>query len=426
MNSCLLSDAEGRRNVNYLAALDFIISLGFGLILPLFPLYVTLLGGGGLEVGILFSSFVLTRAILATPFGNFSDRIGRKRLILIGSFLYAFLAILFTVPDTWSGLIFVRALQGVASAMVWPVSEALVIDSCPAERRGSSLGKIVMSSNLGMVLGPFVGGGLFLFARDFLGLTEMDSYKFPFYVTAAIALVGAALVWAYVTDARVPQGIKRKLSFRKLLRPDGMDKPALRNLNLLYANAAMEGFSFSSIGPMMALFLNFKFGLEADIVAIVIGIGMGLGALVAYPSGRLADRIGKKKMFVLGGYVAFIGTILIPFGWVLAVAILFLAMRSMAFQVASPALRAMQADAVPSDIRGRLIGMLESMSNIGSVIGAPVGGLLWDAFSERDFGMGSFMDGTMIPFVVSGLMGLFTVSLVFLFVQERRLAASVE
>ncbi len=135
MNPCLLSEAEGRRNVNYLASLDFIISLGFGLILPLFPLYVAFLGGGsrevGLEVGILFSSFVLTRALLATPFGNLSDRVGRKRLILIGSFLYTLLAVLFTVPNTWIGLIFVRSLQGVASAMVWPVSEALVIDSCP-------------------------------------------------------------------------------------------------------------------------------------------------------------------------------------------------------------------------------------------------------------------------------------------------------
>ena len=425
MNPCLLSEVEGRRNVNYLASLDFIISLGFGLILPLFPLYVTLLGGGGLEVGILFSSFVLTRAILATPFGNLSDRIGRKRLILIGSFLYSLLALLFTVPDSWFGLIFVRALQGVASAMVWPVSEALVVDSCPANKRGASLGKIVMSSNLGMVLGPFVGAGLFLFAEDVLGFTGADSFKFPFYITAAVSLAGAVLVWMYVTDARQPQEEKHRISVKKLLRPDGMDRPSLRNLNLLYANAAIEGFSFSSIGPLMVLFLNFKFSLTADVAALVIGIGMGLGALIAYPSGRLADRIGKKKMFVLGGYIAFLGTILIPFNWVLLMTIVFLAMRSMAFQVASPALRAMQADAVPSEIRGRLIGMLESMSNFGSVVGGVVGGLLWDFFKTKDLGLFD-KDGTILPFIVSGLIGLFTVSLVLLFVRERRLASSVD
>jgi len=205
LNSCLLSESEARKNVNYLASLDFIISLGFGLIMPLFPQYVKLLGGGGLEVGILFSSFVLTRAILAAPFGNLSDRIGRKRLILIGSFLYALLAVLFTVPTSWPGLTLVRGLQGVASAMVWPVSEALVIDSCPAASRGASLGKIVMASNLGMVVGPFIGGGLYFVASQYLGFSVTDSFKFPFYFTAIVALIGAIMVWANVTDARSPE-----------------------------------------------------------------------------------------------------------------------------------------------------------------------------------------------------------------------------
>ena len=420
MNSCLLSESEARKNVNYLASLDFIISLGFGLIMPLFPQYVKLLGGGGLEVGILFSSFVLPRAILAAPFGNLSDRIGRKRLILIGSFLYALLAVLFTVPTSWSGLILVRGLQGVASAMVWPVSEALVIDSCPAASRGASLGKIVMASNLGMVVGPFIGGGLYFVAAQYLGLSVTDSFKFPFYFTAIVALIGAIMVWANVTDARSPAKDRHKMSFGKLLRPDGMDKQGQRNLKVLYANAAMEGFSFASIGPLMALFLLLEYpNLHADVISIIIGTAMGLGALVAFPAGRLSDRIGRKKLFVVGGYLSFVGTILIPFGGVLLVIILLLAMRSMAFQVSSPALRALQADTVPEEVRGRLIGMLESMSNFGSVLGAPIGGLLLDAFFAKDIGLPDPFSGTMVPFLIAGGLGIFTVTLVLLLVKEK-------
>ena len=420
MNSCLLSESEARKNVNYLASLDFIISLGFGLIMPLFPQYVKLLGGGGLEVGILFSSFVLPRAILAAPFGNLSDRIGRKRLILIGSFLYALLAVLFTVPTSWSGLILVRGLQGVASAMVWPVSEALVIDSCPAASRGASLGKIVMASNLGMVVGPFIGGGLYFVAAQYLGLSVTDSFKFPFYFTAIVALIGAIMVWANVTDARSPAKDRHKMSFGKLLRPDGMDKQGQRNLKVLYANAAMEGFSFASIGPLMALFLLLEYPrLEADAISIIIGTAMGLGALVAFPARRLSDRFGRKKLFVIGGYLSFVGTILIPFGGVLLVIILLLAMRSMAFQVSSPALRALQADTVPEEVRGRLIGMLESMSNFGSVLGAPIGGLLLDAFFAKDIGLPDPFSGTMVPFLIAGGLGIFTVTLVLLLVKEK-------
>ena len=424
MTSCLLSDKEARRNVNYLASLDFIVSLGFGLIMPLFPLYLTFLAGGttevGIQVGILFASFMMTRALLAAPFGNLSDRVGRKRLILIGSFLYAILAVLFTIPEEWWGLIFVRGLQGVASAMVWPVSEALVIDSCPQHLRGSSLGKIVMASNLGMVIGPFAGAALFGIAKHVLGLSEGNSYRFPFYFTAMVSLVGALFVWKYVTDARAPRGHEKKMSFAELLRPTGMDRQGLRNLKVLYANAMMEGFAFSSIGPLMALFLLFKFPeLGGDTIPLIIGVSMGLGALVAFPSGRAADRVGRKKMFVLGGYMAFTGTILIPLGGILPFVILFLAMRSMAFQVASPALRALQADTVPEDMRGRLIGMLETMSNFGSVIGAIVGGSLWDYFHGTDLGLAAPFDGTWVPFLVSGILGLFTVSLVLVLVSEK-------
>lgn len=401
-----------------------IISLGFGLIMPLFPLYLKFLAGGtaevGLQVGILFSSFVLTRAVFAAPFGNLSDRLGRKKLILIGSILYAILAVLFTIPDSWFGLVFVRAFQGLASAMVWPVSEALVIDSTPASMRGRSMGKLVMGSNLGMVIGPFVGGALYGVAYYTLGFSEGDSYKFPFYFTSITAIVGAVLVWRYVTDAKAPKEHKTKMSFRELLSPCGVDSQCLTNLKVLYANAAMEGFAFAGIGPLMVLFLSFRFPeLDVANIPLIVGLAMGLGVLVAYPSGRMADRVGRKKMFVIGGYVSFIGTIFIPYGWALAPVILFLTMRSMAFQVASPALRALQADNVPEEIRGRLIGMLESMSNFGAVLGAPIGGILWDYFHGVELGMPSPFDGTMVPFMVSGLLGVITVTLVLLVVRER-------
>ena len=413
-----MSIAEARMNVNYLAALDFIISLGFGLIFPLFPVYAENLGASAFEIGIIFAAFVLTRALFSPSFGNLSDRIGRKKLILFGSSLYVVFAIWFTVPETWIGLVVVRGFQGVASAMVWPVSEALVIDSTPQRERGAAMGKMVMASNLGFVIGPFVGGGLVMLAQNTLGFSEMDSYRFPFYFTAMLAASATLLVWAYVTDARTPDPVKRSLSLRGMLRPEGVEPARLRDLRVLYLNAVMEGFSFSSIGPLMALFLMFRFDLGAEWISILIGISMGLGALVALPSGRLSDRWGRKKLFVGGGMIAFGATLLIPTTWSLVLIVCLLGARSMAFQVASPALRALQADVVPEHARGRLIGVLESMSALGAVVGAPIGGLIFDQFYGLEMGLPFELDGTLIPFAVSGLLGIGAVTLVQLYVRE--------
>jgi MFS family permease len=89
---------------------------------------------------------------------------------------------------------------------------------------------------------------------------------------------------------------------------------------------------------------------------------------------------------------------------------------------AEEALRSLQADIVPENIRGRLIGFLESMSNVGSSIGAPIAGFIWDHFHGRDIGLPWSLDGTMIPFLVSGLLGIFTVLMVHVVINEKRIA----
>jgi MFS family permease len=205
-----------------------------------------------------------------------------------------------------------------------------------------------------------------------------------------------------------------------------MDRQGVRNLRILYANALMEGFAFASVGPLLALFLVLEYpDLAQDSISAIIGIAMGVGALAAFPSGRLTDKVGRKRIFVISGYIAFAGVILIPFAWTLAILIAFMAMRSFAWQVSSPALRALQADTVPEAVRGRLIGTLESMSNMGSVIGSPLGGLMLDHFYGADIGLGGVFDGTIIPFVLSGGIGMFTISLVMVYVRERRAASGV-
>jgi MFS family permease len=281
-----------------------------------------------------------------------------------------------------------------------------------------------MASNLGMVFGPFIGGALYFLGFNYLGMSETDSFKFPFYFSAVIALVGAVLIWIKVTDAKAPRTNELKMSISKLFHPDGVDRQGLLNLRVLYANAFMEGFAFASIGPLMAYYLPRRFDIEPDLVAIVVGVAMGVGALVAYPAGRLSDRIGRKKLFILGSLIAFGGVMLIPFGWAIWMVVVFMSMRSMAWQIASPALRAMQADNVPEDVRGRLIGLLESMSNFGSVMGAPIGGMLLDTYYGVNLGLPSPIDGTMIPFFVAGGLGIFTISLVALLVKERRLGGT--
>jgi DHA1 family multidrug resistance protein-like MFS transporter len=411
------------KNLIVASALAFCIYLGFGLILPLFPKYVELLKGGGLEVGILMASFMFTRAFLARPFGRLSDRIGRKKVIVTGMFLYGILAYLFTIPTHWSGLFLVRILQGTASAMVWPVGEALVVDSAPKEKRSRAISIYIFLTNIGIVAGPLIGAGILHLSKNVLEMSELTSIRTPFYFTSAIAFIGALIGLLFLKDILPPIKDKKKMIAEekkalKLIRPI-----IRRSLYVLYTNSFFEGASWSLGSVVMFFFMQRNFGMDAIVFSALFGIAQGLGLLLVVPSGVLSDKNKKKPFVVWGSIGGRISTIIMSFTpafplgkWL---AMIFYSGKDMGRQVAMPATRSLQADLVPEKIRGRLIGTIQAYSNIGAVLGPIAGGYIWDITNGRVFDIG-FMNfpGDTIAFLLSASMGIFAALLVQRYVYE--------
>jgi len=410
--------------VNLIVAsiLAFSIFLGFGLIIPIFPHYVEELGGGATEIGILLGAFMFTRSFLARPFGKLSDRIGRKGVILTGMFLYALLAFLFTLPNTWWGLIFVRVMQGTASAMVWPVGEALVVDSAPPSKRSKAISTYILLSNIGFVAGPLIGASILYIAREWVGLSDLATIRTPFYFTSGLAFV-AAIFGVFYLENKLrlkkieEQRVKEKEAYARL------SKRTRLSLNMLYTNSFFEGFSWSMAAAVMALFMDFNFGMDYISFSILFGFALGLSLIVVKLTGGLPDKYGRKPFIVhasLWGRVSAIimaFTPLLPFGQVLAMGTY--ALRDMGRMIAQPATRALQADLVPTRVRGRMIATIQAISNVGATIGPILGGIIWDVSKNRTFDI-FFMDlpGYAIPFLLSAIAGIIAALLVHRFVHE--------
>ncbi len=416
--------SAGRRNLAFVSLLGFLVSMGFGLIVPIMPYYVEILGGTATELGILLSSFMVTRALLARYFGRLSDAIGRKKIIVGGAVLYAVLGYLFTIPTHWTGLIFVRASQGVASAMVWPVGEALIVDSVHEDRRGISISIYMVASNMGFAAGPFAGGLLLWTARSQLGMGEVESFHFPFYFIAILAATAAVLVQTFVRDILRPPGSER--TGERVEAAEALPKDTRKQVNILFLNNLGNGFSFSLIGFLPLFYMKDFLGVDEVMAGIILGAAMSAGLAVNLPSGYISDRFGRKPLVVGGSYVARGSTMLIPLSASVFQIASLLVFRSFAFQVSQPAMRALQADLFPEKVRGRLIGTSQTLFNMGAIFGAPLGGFLYDLLRDVDTLRVLMLPGVALPFLISSLLGVATTTLILVYIRETRKAPARE
>lgn len=407
------------------------------MIIPFFPIYANnilityrLLGfeiGVALQIGILTSAFMFTRFILAPSFGDLSDSVGRKPIILVGMSIYAFLMIGFGLAFDFLTLLVIRALQGVASASVWPVGEALVVDTAPKDKIGRNLGYYLTSMQTGMATGPFLAFVLYFLLQDVMGVPETQSYRMTFIMVGVLGFLAVLIIAFTVTDP-LTLGLnigltvlyKRSLGlmFHKMVRaPKFLVQQLLergtyrtRSMYALYSVAVINGFGFAMVFPVVSLFLEDYYELAPGGIALVLGV-VGLLALVGGPlGGHFSDIFGRKTVVWVSGLFA--GVALLGFG--LAYGLLFLVglllVQRFVFAILQPSFRALQSDLTPGTVRGREFGVLQAAFNLGSVLGPIIGGLLYDMFFmkgfELSFGFTTHYYGAGVPFGFAGLIAI--------------------
>ena len=104
----------------------FVTATGAGLVAPLLPVYAHELGAGGLQIGLIFGAFSLTRTLFVPYFGKLSDRKEKKPLLTAGLFIYFMVSFPYIILKSVEMLIVLRLGQGFASAMILPVAQAYI------------------------------------------------------------------------------------------------------------------------------------------------------------------------------------------------------------------------------------------------------------------------------------------------------------
>ena len=361
----------------------FVVMLGFGILSPVLPNYARSFGVGYDAVGVLISSFALTR-LVADPFvGRYIDRFGERAMTTLGAVWVGVTSVGAALAPTFALLVVFRAAGGVGSALFFAAMLSFLLRSIPAERTGRVLSVYYAAFNVGFIAGGPLGG---LVAR-WLGLAA------PLYLYALACFVAALLFWRSLHDPDRPQEEVRTGGLRQL----PWNRPFVTVLVVNGVYLWTIGAIFQTLVP---LFGTETIGLTLSGVGIGLAIATATELVSLYPAGTATDHRGRR-------------TVLIPSlaGLAITTAVVGLVPTAPAFMATLGALgiasgfagvppAPMLSDVTPEELKGSAVATFRFVGDLGFVVGPLVAGWAANAF------------GFTVSFVITAIPAIVALGLV--------------
>jgi len=358
--------------------------IGLGITMPVLPFYVErlALAEGAtrqsvvIHVGLLTGVYALGQLIFAPVWGRWSDRIGRRPLILIGIAGYVVAQVLFGLATSLWLLYAARILGGILSSATLPVSAAYVADLTNDKERGRGMAWLGTAVSLGVVVGPALGG--MLSRRDLhlnlrFGHLMVDSFSIPFF---AAALLGALTLCAAIRW--LPESLA-SLEVRAANEERRTDwRTLVKRLRPLLALALAGQFALTIFEATFALYAQAKFNygpVEVGYIFVVCGLVMTVfqAGAVGFLAGRISEIYQIGAGFALMGTgIALLATARTPFFVFAFVALLALGMAFIA-----PNLAALISKRGGEQRAGASLGILNAANSLGQAGGPLLGGVLF-------------------------------------------------
>lgn len=340
----------------------FIAMLGIGLIIPVLPDFLKAFDAGGKAAGYLIAAMGLTQFIFSPIAGEWSDKYGRKLMIVSGLALFSFSNLLFAVAHEMWLLYVSRLIGGVGAAAMIPAMLAYVADITSEEDRGKGLGMLGASMSLGFVIGPGIGG----FLAE-LGI------RAPFYVSAA---VGGLAMLLSLTLLRETRSIEERESARRSTQrkesiwrqfAKSFKAPYLILLVLIFTLT----FGLANFEAVFPLFVDQKYGYTSRDIAVLITVGALIGAVIqAVLIGKLINRFGEKVLINLTFLLSAVSMVLMllsgNFWYILVLTTMFFSFTS----ILRPAINTLLSK-MAGDEQGFVAGMNNAYMSIGNIFARP-------------------------------------------------------
>ena len=364
-----------------LAGIQFTHIVDFMIMMPLGPQFMQLFGIGPAQFSLLVSSYTLSAGVVGLVSALFIDRYDRRHalLVLYAGFIAATLACGFAPGYAW--LLLARAAAGAFGGLLGASTFAIVGDVIPESRRGAAMGTVMSAFSLAAVGGVPIG----------LVLANAYGWRAPFLFLSAVSL--AILVFAARHVPRLRHHVRHaqgRSAIAQLAEVIGR-----RNHLRAFALVAMLTLGAFSVIPFISPYMVANVGLTLAELPLIYLVGGLMTLFTARLIGRLADRHGKRRVFVVTALLSLVPILLVthlpavPLGAAITVTTLFMVLVSGRFV---PAMAMITASVEPR-LRGSFMSVHASVQQFGSALATLGAGLI----------IGSDADGALTHYGVVGL-----------------------
>jgi MFS transporter, DHA1 family, tetracycline resistance protein len=352
----------------------FIDLIGFGVVLPLLPIYSKDFGASGFVIGAVIASYSAMQFLFAPAWGRLSDRIGRRPVLLVSTAGAAISYALFGWgssfrPEVALIVIFVsRVLAGIAGANI-TVAQAYIADITPPEKRSQRMGLIGMAFGLGFIFGPALGGVTY----KLFGLTG------PGYVAAGLCAFNLLLAYLILPESRQPTSEHVQPRPRWTQWSQTMAHP---QIGLLITVFFLSTFAFTCFETTLGLLVakNFHIDISKQAVGYLFAYCGIIGALVQGGAiGRLVKKTGEPRLITLSLFLVAISLAFLPFvraSW--SELLVVLAVLSIGSSLTRPPLFGMISMLTPAHEQGGVMGIAQSMGSLARIVGPIFAATLFD------------------------------------------------
>ncbi|MGI8386359.1 multidrug efflux MFS transporter NorA [Robertmurraya sp. P23] len=341
----------------------FIAFLGIGLVIPVLPTLMNELGITGTTVGYLTAAFAIAQLVVSPMAGKAADKFGRKKMIVIGLFIFGASEFLFGMGTEIEILFLSRMLGGISAAFIMPAVTAFIADITNLETRPKALGYMSAAISTGFIIGPGIGGFLAEFGT-----------RIPFFFAGGLGAFAAVLSIFLLSEpdrSAVHNEKERegKVSIKRILAP---------KYSYAFLLIFITSFGLAAFESFFSLFVDHKFQFQPSDIAIVITGGAIFGAVSQVILFDKLTRIwGEIKLIkyslILSALLVFLMTVAHSYFTILLVTFIVF----VGFDLFRPAVTSYLSNNAGNE-QGFIGGMNSMFTSLANISGPIIGGVLFD------------------------------------------------